>query len=77
MNTETKSLSQIETEISAAFRRAFESHPDRDSDSAWALDSARETAAELIPAHVDGRFDDVALRFYVTDSARDEDVDAD
>jgi len=49
--------------ISAAFRAAFESHPQRETDPALAVDSARETASALVPEGVTGTFDDQTLTF--------------
>ena len=53
----------IDAVVSAAFRAAFESHPARTTDPALALDSARETASELVPDSVFGSFDDETLTF--------------
>lgn len=47
--------------ITAAFREAFKSHPARHTDPALALQSARETASELVPEGVTGTFDDETL----------------
>jgi len=53
----------IDAVVSKAFRAAFESHPARATDPALALDSARETASELVPDSVFGSFDDETLTF--------------
>lgn len=66
---DTTTISKTVTE---AFRDAFNSHPARETDPALALDSARESARELIPAGVYGDFDDSELRF----TADDPDLDA-
>ena len=58
-------MKNIENTITTAFREAFESHPARESDPALALQSARETAAELIPPGVRGEFDDEYMCFAV------------
>jgi hypothetical protein len=53
----------INETVSKIFRSAFEAHPARLSDPGLALDSARETASEAVPAGVTGTFDDGALTF--------------
>jgi len=53
----------IDETISTAFRAAFAAHPQRHSDPALALDSARETASALVPDGVTGTFDDETLTF--------------
>lgn len=52
-----------EARISKIFRDAFQAHPARQSDPALALESARDTASESMPAGVTGRFDDERLTF--------------
>ena len=59
----TARQADLDTRVSAAFRAAFLAHPARTTDSALALDSAREDACDLIPAGVTGNFDDETLTF--------------
>jgi hypothetical protein len=67
-------MTTIDSTISAAFRAAFESHPQREPDPALAVDSARETASALVPDDVHGDFDDETLTFH---SERSNDAIAD
>lgn len=68
-----KSTSVNET-VSNAFRAAWEAHPQRDTDPALALTSARETAAESIPAGVTGDFNDEELTFTADDASKSIDA---
>lgn len=54
---------ELEAKVSAVFRREYESHSQRGSDPALALDTAREIAAKAIPFGVTGNFDDATLEF--------------
>lgn len=65
-------MATISETISCVFRETFEAHPSRHSDPALALESARETASEAVPAGVTGQFDDETLTFTADADSQEE-----